>query len=166
MGIIVDDILTWEEHTEYISVKIKRGIGILKVTGKFRERESLILIYRTLIEPYLRYCGTVWGQCNETQKDKLQALQNKAARAIAEVKFNNVEHPRLLRDLGWLDGRNLLELDMGIFMYKCQNELMPDSITNLCRTVDSVHSYQTRTAESGNLYSKNPHIRTYFYKNL
>ena len=28
---------------------------------------------------------------------------------------------------------------------------MPDSITNLFRTVDSVHSYQTRAAESGNL---------------
>ena len=38
-------------------------------------------------------------------------------------------------------------------MYECQNELKPDSITNLFRTVDSVHSYQTRAAESGNLYT-------------
>ena len=59
LGIIVDDTLTWEEHIEYISVKIKRCIGILKVTGQSLERESLILIYRTLIEPYLRYCSTV-----------------------------------------------------------------------------------------------------------
>ena len=152
LGIIVDDTLTWEEHTEYISVKIKRGIGILKVTGKFLKRESLILIYRTLIEQYLRYCSTVWGQCNETQKDKLQALQNKAARTIAKVKFHDADHTRLLQDLGWLNVRSLLELDMGIFMYKCQNKLMPDSITNLFRTVDSVHSYQTRAAKSGNLY--------------
>ena len=151
LGIIVDDTLTWEEHIEYVSVKIKRGIGILKVTGKFLKRESLILIYRTLIEPYLRYCSTVWGQCNETQKDKLQALQNKAARTIAKVKFHDVDHTRLLHDLGWLNVRSLLELDMGIFMYKCQNKLMPDSIANLFRTVDSVHSYQTRAAKSGNL---------------
>ena len=27
--------LTWEEHIDYISAKLKRGIGILKVTGKF-----------------------------------------------------------------------------------------------------------------------------------
>ena len=32
---------------------------------------------------------------------------------------------------------------------------MPDSITNLFRTVDSVHSYQTRAAKSGNLYIPN-----------
>ena len=86
LGIIVNGTLTWVEHIEYISVKIKRGIGILKVTGKFLKRETLILIYRTLIEPYLRYCSIVWGQCNETQKDKLQALRNKAARTIAKVK--------------------------------------------------------------------------------
>ena len=79
------------------------------------------MIYRTFIEPYLRYCSIVWGQCNETQKDKLQALQNKAARTITKVKFTDADHPRLLRDLGWLDVRNFLELDMGIFMYKCQN---------------------------------------------
>ena len=102
LGIIVDDTLTWEEHIEYISVKIKRGIGILKITGKFLKRESLILIYRTLIEPYLRYCSIVWGQCNETQKDKLQALQNKAARTIAKVKFNDADHSMLPQDLGWL----------------------------------------------------------------
>ena len=152
LGIIVDDTLTWEEHIEYISVKLKSGIGILKVTGKFLKRESLILIYRTLIEPYLRYCSTVWGQCNETQKEKLQALQNKAARTTAKVKFHDADHTRLLQDLGWLNVRSLLELDMGIFMYKCKNKLMPDSITNLFRTVDSVHSYQTRAAKSGNLY--------------
>ena len=37
-------------------------------------------------------------------------------------------------------------------MYWCQNKLMPDPITNRFRTVDSVHSYQTRAAESGNLF--------------
>ena len=45
LSIIVDDTLTWKEHIEYISVKIKRGIGILKVTGKFLKRESLFFIF-------------------------------------------------------------------------------------------------------------------------
>ena len=38
LGIIVDHTLTWEEHIENISVKIRRGIGVLKVTGKFLKR--------------------------------------------------------------------------------------------------------------------------------
>ena len=59
---------------------------------------------------------------------------------------------KTIQDLGWLDISNLLELDMGIFMYKCQNKLMPNPITNLFRTVDSVHSYQALAAESENLH--------------
>ena len=134
LGIIVDDTLTWEEHIEYISVKIKRGIGILKVAGKFLKRESLILIYRTLIEPYVRYCSIVWGRCNETQKDKLQALQNKADRTIAKVKFNDADHTRLLQDLDWLNIRNLFELNMGI--------LCTSAKINLCQTLLQIFSGQ------------------------
>ena len=90
----------------------------------------------------------VFDTCRLTQ---LTWFTNKAARTIAKVKFNDAEHSRLLQDLGWLNVRNFLKFDMGIFMYKCQNKVMPDSITNLLRTVDSVHSYQRRPAESGNL---------------
>ena len=73
LGVIVDDTLTWSDHVEYISTKIRRGIGILKRTSKFLKEGSLLMIYSSLIEPYLRYCNIVWGQCNETLKDKLQA---------------------------------------------------------------------------------------------
>ena len=41
---------------------------------------------------------------------------------------------------------------MGIFMYKCQNGFMPDSITRLYTTVDNIHSYHTRSADMGNLH--------------
>ena len=60
------------------------------------------MIYSSLIEPYLRYRNIVWGQCNETLKDKLQALQNKAARSIAKVKYEDADHRKLLGQFGWL----------------------------------------------------------------
>ena len=39
----------------------------------------MILLYRTLIEPYLRYCNATWGNCGETLLNRLQTLQNRAA---------------------------------------------------------------------------------------
>ena len=59
----------WSEHVEYISTKIRRGIGILKRTSKFLNEGSLLMIYSSRIEPYLRYCNIVWGQCKETLKN-------------------------------------------------------------------------------------------------
>ena len=68
LGLIVNDTLTWDKHMEYISTKINRNIGILKRTQNYLPRSSLIILYKTLIEPYCSYCNIVKGQCNETLK--------------------------------------------------------------------------------------------------
>ena len=82
LGSVVDENLTWDDHIDYISGKIRRNIGILKRMRLTVPRESLVLLYKTLIESYFRYCNTVWGYCNKKLLDKLQVLQNKAARVI------------------------------------------------------------------------------------
>ena len=104
---MVDNCLTWEYHIEYITEKINRSIGILKRFRHFLGRKSLTLLYQTLIEPY-RCCSVVWGQCCETLKDKLQILQNRAARTIARLKYEVANHEKLLTDFGWHDAKNLI----------------------------------------------------------
>ena len=126
LGMIVDDKLTWSQHVDYISSKITRNIGILKRIRHFIPKESLLLLYHTLIEPYFKYCSIVWGQCSETLKGKLQTLQNKAARALAKVRYDEANHSKLLTDFSWLSVKNLIKLDMGIFAYKELNNLHPE----------------------------------------
>ena len=55
LGLMVDDKLIWDQHIDYISNKIMRGIGILKRIRHFIPKDSLLLLYHTLIEPYFRY---------------------------------------------------------------------------------------------------------------
>ena len=64
-----------------------------------------------------------------------------AARSIAKVKYENADHHKVLGQFGWLSVLNLIKLDMGIFIYKCQNSFMPDSTSGLYTTVDNIHSY-------------------------
>ena len=77
LGSIVDENLTWNDHIDCISVKIRRNTGSLKMMRLTVARESLVLLYETLIVPYFRYCNTVWGCCNETLLDKLQSYRIK-----------------------------------------------------------------------------------------
>ena len=126
LGLIVDDTLTSSNHIEYISTKMKRDIGVIKKTSKYLDKHSLLMLYRSLVETHLRYSNIIWGQCNETLKDRLQMFQNKAARTVAEVKYQNADHLRLICQLGWLTFRNLIRLDLGIFMYNSQNNLLPE----------------------------------------
>ena len=68
-------------------------------------------LYHTLIELYFRYCNVEWGQCGETQKDKLQTLQNKA-----KLQYVEADHSELLTEFAWLSVRNLIKLDTTIFV--------------------------------------------------
>ena len=59
LGLVVDDKLVRDQHIDYISSKIIRGIGILKRIRHFIPRDSLLLLYHTLTEPYFRHCSIV-----------------------------------------------------------------------------------------------------------
>ena len=66
LGIITDETLSWENNIEYISTKIKRGIGVLGRSKNILPKEFLNMLYKTLIEPYFRYGNTVWSQYHQT----------------------------------------------------------------------------------------------------
>ena len=149
---IVDDKLTLEQPIEVISGTMARNIGILKRIRNFLLQESLLLLYHTLIEPYLRYCSIVWGQCSESLKDRLQTLQNKAARTITRVRYEEADHNILLANFGWLSVRNLIKLDMGIFIYKELNNMHPERTNTIFHKVDHIHSYKTRSVTDNNFF--------------
>ena len=89
LGSVVDENLTWDDHIDYISVKIRRNISILKRLRLTVPGESLVLLYKTLIDPYFRYCNTAWGYCNETLLDKLQVLQKQLG-SLREVNLKTL----------------------------------------------------------------------------
>ena len=120
--------------------------------SKTRPTESLCMLYKTLIEPHIRYCSIVWGNCGEALKDKLQILQNRAAKIITGTTYDTANHFPLLRQLKWLDVRSIKELETGLFMYKAMNQLVLEQISEMFTPLSINHSYQTRSAVNGNLY--------------
>ena len=144
LGLIVDDTLTWSDHIYYISTKIKRGIGVRKKTSKFLDKNALLMLFWTLVETHLKYCNVVWGQCNDTLIDRLQILQNKAARLITKVKYDDADHLGLICQLGWITVCGIIKLDLGIFMYKSQNNLLPETAGKFHIPAEMVHSYETK----------------------
>ena len=41
------------------------------------------MLYKTLIEPHIRYCIIAWGNCGEAVKDKLQIFSKYSLRPMA-----------------------------------------------------------------------------------
>ena len=82
LGILIDENLNWNDQIDNICKKASKKIGILRRAKKYISQQSLLTIYQSLVQPYFDYCSLVWGNCNQTCKDKLQKLHNRAAREI------------------------------------------------------------------------------------
>ena len=64
-------------------------------------------MYKSLVEPYSRYCCQVWGVCGIAALDKLQKLQNRAARIVTKSPYNASALP-IIRKLGWQTVNDLI----------------------------------------------------------
>ena len=67
-----------------LSKKISSAIAAIK-NVKFLPQETLVTLYYSLVESRLRYCNTVWGNCGNLLKRKLQTLQNRAMRVHKSI---------------------------------------------------------------------------------
>ena len=57
-------------------------------------------MYKGIVEPNFNYCYSVWGSCGTTKLNKLQKLQNRAARTVRNSQFDS-SATSLIQDLGW-----------------------------------------------------------------
>ena len=80
-GLIIDENLSWEEYVLTLNKKISSAVAAIKNVN-FLLLKTLVTLYQSLVESRLRYCNTIWGNCGLTLKNKLQTLQNRAARVV------------------------------------------------------------------------------------
>ena len=151
LGIVIDNKLTWKDHTDHVSLKIKRNLGIMKRVRNDIPKESLIAGYRTMVEPYLRNCNNTWGKCGATLTGKLQTLQNRVARIITNTTYDT-DNAELLRQLNWLNVSQLIDFETASLMCKIENGLAPAHLKQMFVKLKDLHSYDTRSANSGNFH--------------
>ena len=124
LGMTLDENLTWRDYVEVISKKISSGIGALKRIRGLIDQETAIKVYQGFIEPYFSYCAPVWDELGHTLSDRLQKLQNRAARVIT-CSSCDISSNLLLDQLKWNNlSVNRLK-QKAILMYKTLNGQTP-----------------------------------------
>ena len=79
-------------------------------------------------------------------------LQNRIARIVTGTSYDSADHPLSLKELGWLNIRNLITLDLGIFMFKVNKGTTPTPISDMFQKVQETHNYGTRFNVENNYY--------------
>ena len=145
LGLIIHEKLSWVDYISTLTKKISSAVAAIKNVN-FLPCKTLITLYESLVESRLRYCNTVWGNCGLTLKNKLQSLQNRAARVVTWTKYGCVEPDQLLKNLRWLNVQQLIDFDTAVMVHKSINNKAPPYLTSLFSKSSSVHNHDTRTA--------------------
>ena len=145
LGLLIDEHLSWNYHTQFIASKLSKANGILAKLRHFVPLNILITIYYALFHSHLSYAAIVWGQYTRNDS-RISILQKKAVRTITSSHFNTHSKP--------------LFLETGIpflphFIFKCNillvhqtlNGLTPLGVTSTLNFSYITHRYQTRAHE-------------------
>lgn len=88
LGILIDSNLTWKQHISFISSKIRKSLGIISRLRHFVPNDTLLSIYRSLVQPYITYGIAVRGHAAQTNLDKLLILPKRALRALCSIQIS------------------------------------------------------------------------------
>ena len=129
LGIFIDEDLLWQTHVDKLSKKVASGIGAIKRFRPFVPSSTLHYIYNALIQSHLDSWNLVWGNCGKTLFDRLQKLQNRAARGLTFSSYD-ADANRLSRQLDWRDLSTQFLTQKAIMVYKSLNGLVPEYLSS------------------------------------
>ena len=110
----------------------------------------LSTILNSLIFSKLFYCSTVWAGTFKQNLQKLQLVQNFAARVLTDTKkFDHISP--VLRELGWPSIKDQLLVRDTNQVYKIVNSLAPLYLSSKLSKRSDAHNYNTRKRDNLNL---------------
>ena len=143
LGIYVDQHLTWNEHIDQIANKIAKNIGIIKRISYLLTSKVLLMLYYSMIYPYLSYCNFVWASNYNSRLNRLIILHKRIVRIMTRSTY--LEHTQpLFSRLGLLNLNQITTFQISVFMFKSLNNLLPHDFLKITQLNSDYHNYNTR----------------------
>ena len=153
LGLKIDQNLMWNDYVEKLCKKLNAKISVLSRTKHYVTHDSLLDIYRSTIQPNIDYCITAWGYTSNCNIDKVQHMQNRAARVIyGNFDFVNVRGLDLVKQLGIHNIRQRRDYFMAVLMFKAIYGLAPNYLCDEITMQIEVSDRVTRSYDSDNVH--------------
>ena len=126
LGVTIDKKLSWNGHTDKISLKLSRCVGILNKLKRFLPQHILLTIYNSMFLPHINYCILAWGYNHQ----RIFKIQKKVVRIISLSKYNAHTDP-LFKHLKLLKMKDIHQIQQLKFYHKLINNQTPKNFTSL-----------------------------------
>ena len=133
LGLIFDSRLTWVPHLRSVKASCQKALSLLRVlshTSWGADRDTLLLLHRTLILPKLEYGSEIYSSATEARLRVLDSVHHEGLR-LATGAFRSSPIPSLLVDSGFQP----LDLRRHSSLLRCwfRIQRLPESVP--CRSV-------------------------------
>ena len=155
LGVTLDETLSWNQHLNSVTTSVARGVGILFKLKNIVPDNILVLLYNTLILPYISYCNIVWANCGLTKTNPILLLQKKALRVCTGSTYRAHADP-LFYQLKTLKVHDINTLQTANLMVKITSQLALPYFRDLITRNRNIHTYPTRN--SANYHLNNPRL--------
>ena len=119
--------------------------------------QMLMYIYTSIIQPKIDYAISIWGYTTAHNINKVQRLQNRAARILTgNFDYVNTRGIDLVKNLGLMNVIQRRDYFMLIMMFKSIHGLVPDYICDQITMQRDITVRTTRSTVSNNVHV--PHI--------
>ncbi len=130
LGVILDSNLSFENHISHVTKTAffhLRNIAKLRNMLTVSDAEKLVCAFMTF---RLDYCNALLGGCPASSINKLQIVQNAAARVLTRSRKYDHITP-ILQSLHWLPIKFCISYKILLLACKALNDLAPAYLTNL-----------------------------------
>ena len=115
----------------------------------------------TLIQPDFGYCISLWGNCSSGNINKIQKLQNRAARIVSN-EFNwNISSSELIEQLKWMNIKTRCDYLISLIMFKTVNGFGLNYLLNELTVTQDYHNYNTRASSNNLIVLPRPHCELF-----
>ena len=86
LGLVIDNKLSWRDHTEYLCKKLRSRMYCLRKMKKFHVNSKILkMFYDSVFSSVWKYCLTAWGgNCRKVDQWNISSGIKQASRAIGE----------------------------------------------------------------------------------
>ena len=130
LGLFIDDHLNWNTHLTNLNKLISRNAGIIYRLKQIFPIKILLMLYSTIILPYLNYGILAWGSSARINIDKILRTQKRILRSIYGCNLRTHAEP-LFKKSNILKIDDLYLLNLGSLMHKMNNCNLPDVLESL-----------------------------------
>ena len=146
LGIIIDNNLDWQPHTDSLCKTIARNLFLLSKLKFYTDSQTRLLFYNAKVRSHIDYSSTVWDGCSDNSLRRLDSLHRRAAKIVHSDSTLTTDEK--LKKLNLLSLQQHLKYNKAIVMYKAWRQMVPNYISELFICSQSSFGKKEKTVRS------------------